>query len=87
MNIILIGGVCYKSHLQYFGELLLLCHRMESVDLDWKLKTFFLIFAPCTQLTFLGAYIYFWMSEKSEKKEVRIVLGIVNMLSFCLTVY
>ena len=54
---------------------------MESVDLDWKLKTFFLVFAPCTQLSFLGAYIYFWMSEKSEKKEVRIVVGIVNMLS------
>ena len=37
-----------------------------------------LVFAPCTQLTFLGAYIYFWMTEKSEQKEV----GIVDMLTF-----
>ena len=47
---------------------------MEGVDLDWKVKTFFLIFAPCTQLTFLGAFIYFWMYEKSEEKEVGIVI-------------
>ena len=58
--------------LQYFGELLLLFHRMEGVELNWKVKTVFLIFAPCTQLTFLGAYIYFWMHEKSGEKEVGI---------------
>ena len=46
---------------------------MEGVGLNWKVKTVFLIFAPCTQLSFLGAYIYFWMNEKSEEKEVRIV--------------
>ena len=51
---------------------------MESVDLNWKVKTFLLIFAPCTQLTFLGAFIYFWMSKKSENNEVRNV----NVLSF-----
>ena len=45
---------------------------MEGVELDWKVKTVFLIFAPCTQLPFLGAYIYFWMYEKSEEKEVGI---------------
>ena len=45
---------------------------MESVDLSWKVKTGLLIFAPCTQLTFLGAYIYFWMYEISEQKEVGI---------------
>ena len=50
---------------------------MEGVDLDWKVKTFFLIFAPCTQLSFLCIYIYYWMYEKSEEKEVRIVVGIV----------
>ena len=50
---------------------------MEGVDLSWKVKTGLLVFAPCTQLTFLGAYIYFWISEKSEEKEV----GIVNMPS------
>ena len=47
---------------------------MEGVDLNWKVKAGLLVFAPCTQLTFLGAYIYFWMTEKSEQKEV----GIVN---------
>ena len=62
--------------MQYFGELLLLFHQMESVDLNWKVKTFLLIFAPFTQLTFLGAYIYFWMNQKSERNEV----GIVNVL-------
>ena len=36
-----------------------------------------MILAPFTQLTFLVAYIYFWMYEKSEKKEVGI-----KMLSF-----
>ena len=47
---------------------------MESVDLSWRVKTLLLVFAPCTQLTFLGAYIYFWMNQKSEQKEV----GIIN---------
>ena len=58
--------------------MLLLFHSMEGVDLNWKVKAGLLVFAPCTQLTFLGAYIYFWMTEKSEQKEV----GIVNMLTF-----
>ena len=47
---------------------------MEGVDLNWKVKTGLLVFAPCTQLTFLGAYIYFWITEKSEQKEVGVVL-------------
>ena len=71
-------GLSILFYLQYFGEFLLLFHQMESVELDWKVKTFLLIFAPCTQLTFLGAFIYFWMSKKSEKNEVRNV----NVLSF-----
>ena len=45
---------------------------MEGVGLSWKVKTVLLIFAPCTQLCFLGAYIYFWITEKSEEKEVGI---------------
>ena len=58
--------------MQYFGELLLLFNQMEGVGLNWKVKTVLLIFAPCTQLCFLGAYIYFWITEKSEEKEVGI---------------
>ena len=55
-------------HLQYFGEFLLLFHQMESVNLNWKVKTFLLIFAPCTQLTFLGAFIYFRMNRNEDKE-------------------
>ena len=43
---------------------------MEKVYFNWKWKTFLLIFAPFTQLTFLGVYIYFWTSQESEKNEV-----------------
>ena len=50
---------------------------MKGDELNWKIKTVLLVFAPCTQLTFLGAFIYFWMKEKSEKE-----VGIIYMFSF-----
>ena len=64
--------------MQYFGELLLLFNQMEGVGLNWKVKAGLLIFAPFTQLSFLGAYIYLWMTEKSEEKEVGIVKSFCN---------
>ena len=50
---------------------------MKGDGLDWKIKTVLLVFAPCTQLTFLGAFIYFWIKEKSEK-EVGIMFPITQ---------
>ena len=48
---------------------------MKGEGLDWKIKTVLLVFAPCTQLTFLGAFIYYWMKDESEKE-----VGIVNVI-------
>ena len=50
----------------------MLLHEMKGYRLNWKIKIVCLIFAPCTQFTFLGAFIYFWMKENSKKKEVGI---------------
>ena len=48
---------------------------MKGDGLSWKIKTVLVIFAPCTQLTFLGAFIYYWMKDESEKE-----VGIVNVI-------
>ena len=48
---------------------------MKRDGLNWKINTVLLVFAPCTQLTFLGAFIYYWMKDESEKE-----VGIVNVI-------